>query len=219
MAFNYWQQLEEGEVYHLYNRSVNKEKLFIDDKDYAFFLQKTQKYLLPYCDFYAYCLMPNHFHFLIEVLRMEESTKAVISRENTKASEKLLANEISVNSFLEDQCRRLFSSYALYFNRRYKRTGALFQSRFKRVSVNNDVKQLSLICYIHHNPIHHRITNDYQNWRYSSYHTFFSKKSSNINRNKVLEWFGSGNSVLGKELFIRHHQDFKQLPTESWTLD
>ena len=51
MAFNYWQNLEEQGIYHLYNRSVNKECLFKDSKDYAFFLMKIQQYLLPYLEF------------------------------------------------------------------------------------------------------------------------------------------------------------------------
>lgn len=219
MAFNYWQNLEERGIYHLYNRSVNREKLFIDSQDYGFFLHKMQKYLLPYLDFYVYCLIPNHFHFLIEVKTFDELIKTKLAQENTNAAEKLIENKISVNTFLEDQFRRLFSSYALYFNRRNERTGALFQNRFKRVAVQNEAKQLSLICYIHHNPIHHGIVRRYEDWKYSSYRTFLSEKSSNINKGKVLDWFGSGNIKLGKELFLQHHQDFKQPTVERWMLD
>ncbi|MBX2876558.1 MAG: hypothetical protein KTR30_30840 [Saprospiraceae bacterium] len=219
MAFNYWQHLEEGGIYHLYNRSVNKEKLFIDDQDYAFFLQKIRKYLFPYLDFYAYCLIPNHFHFLIEVKAFDHSFLTKISEEHTKAAEKLVRGEIGVNAFLEDQFRRMFSSYALYFNRRHKRYGALFQKRCKRVGIKSDVKQLSLICYIHHNPIHHNMGGNYQDWKYSSYHAFISEKTTEIKKDKVLEWFGSGDAKSGKELFLAHHGDFKQPPVESWMLD
>ena len=219
MAFNYWQDLEEGGTYHFYNRSVNRERLFIDNQDYAFFLDKTRKYFMPYLDFYAYCLIPNHFHFLVEVKILEESFKMALSKEKTKAADLLLMNKISVNTFLEDQYRRFFSSYALYYNQRYKRSGALFQKRFKRIAVENDVKQLKLLCYIHHNPIHHGLASNYQDWRYSSYSTFLSERPSSINRNKVLEWLGSGNIDIGEAHFMEHHQTFKQPLHKSWMLD
>lgn len=209
MAFDYWQQLEERGVYHLYNRSVNKERLFKDSRDYAFFLKKIQKYLLPYLEVYAYCLIPNHFHFLIEVRVFDEQFRAQLSKEKTKTAKGFMGNEISVNSFLEDQFRRLFSSYALYFNHRYKRHGALFQKRLKRIAVKNDVKQLLLICYIHHNPIHHGIVRNYEDWKYSSYNAFLSEKPTNISKNRVLNWFGSGDGKIGKTHFWQHHQDFK----------
>lgn len=142
MPFNYWQHLEERGVYHFYNRSVSKETLFIDSQDYAFFLRKIRKYLFPYLEIYAYCLIPNHFHLLVEIRVLDELLKTKLSKENTKAAKKLLGNEISLNNFLEDQCRRLFSSYALYFNNRYVRHGALFQKRLKRIAVKNKVKRL-----------------------------------------------------------------------------
>lgn len=219
MSFKYWQKLEEGGVYHLYNRAINKEVLFIDDKDYAFFLHKTQKYLLPYLDFYAYCLIPNHFHLLVEVKAFDQLVHANLLKENTRAAEKFTQKEISVNNFLEDQFRRFFSSYALYFNHRYQRKGGLFQKRFKRVLAINDFRKLQLTCYIHHNPIHHGITQNYQDWKYSSYRAYLSPKVSRINREKMFQWCGSGDSRVGKALFMKHHQSFKQPPVEDWMLD
>lgn len=54
-----------GEIYHVYNRGNNRQTIFFNDKNYLYFLGKVKKYLYPNCDILAWCLMPNHFHFLI----------------------------------------------------------------------------------------------------------------------------------------------------------
>ena len=64
MAFDYWQKLEEGKFYHIYNRATLDLKLFEDKLDYEGFLSSFRKYFEPYFETIAYCLIPNHFHFL-----------------------------------------------------------------------------------------------------------------------------------------------------------
>ena len=219
MAFNYWQTLKEGNFYHLYNRSINKELLFRKDSDYYLFLTRIKKYFSPYLDIYAYCLMPDHFHFLIRVKKVTESVLIQIKTEKTVAGNKLVEKEITINDFIEDQFRRLFSSYALWYNKYYKRTGSLFQKRPKRILIKSEIKLLQLICYIHHNPIHHGFAEDYSQWIYSSFNAFLSDQPTALCRNKVFEWFGLENIELGKELFLQHHQSFKYLPSELSSLD
>lgn len=219
MAFNYWQTLEEGGVYHIYNRSINKDLIFENDLDYCSFLAKAEKYLSPYLDFYTYCLIPNHFHFLVEVKRITDQTKIRLQAEKSKAAKKLIEGEISINDFLEDQFRRMFSSYAISYNLKYDRHGSLFQKRPKRVSIQNEERQLFMICYIHHNPIHHKQAKDYMDWKYSSYQAFISDIPSIVNRKKVLEWLGDGNVELGRKIFFQNHKDFKLPTLEQWMLD
>ena len=60
------------ETYHLYNHANGKENLFVEEKNYHFFLNKLSEHILPVCKIYAYCLMPNHFHLLIQVRTAEE---------------------------------------------------------------------------------------------------------------------------------------------------
>ena len=61
-----------GEHFHLYNRGVNRDIIFIDDDNYAFFLHNIRRYMLPVVDIVAYCLMPNHYHILIRVKETSE---------------------------------------------------------------------------------------------------------------------------------------------------
>ena len=67
MAIDYWADLVEENVYHIYNRSVGDLKIFREDADYNKFLVGWEKYFSSYCDTFAYCLIPNHFHFLVKV--------------------------------------------------------------------------------------------------------------------------------------------------------
>ncbi|MFA5463901.1 MAG: hypothetical protein WC265_07490, partial [Dysgonamonadaceae bacterium] len=60
-------QFEQGYIYHIYNQGNNRQRIFFREENYTFFLQKMKKYLLPYCDILAWCLMPNHFHWMVYV--------------------------------------------------------------------------------------------------------------------------------------------------------
>lgn len=64
MKVDYWAKFEEERFYHIYNRSINREDLFKSEANYVFFLKKWKELILPFFKIYAYCLMPNHFHFL-----------------------------------------------------------------------------------------------------------------------------------------------------------
>lgn len=133
--------------YHVYNRGVEKRIIFLDEQDYSFFVHclyefndikpaidtrwQPQRTVLrvprdPIVDIVAWCLMPNHFHLLL--------------RQRTK-------NGISF--FM----KKLGTGYAMYFNKKYQRSGILFQGRFKSVHVHRDEYLLHLIRYIHLNPI------------------------------------------------------------------
>ena len=130
--------------YHLYNRGVAKQNIFRDEKDYKTFLSYLKFYLTPIVvdksispskqlnNFFAdvvllsYCLMPNHFHFLLY-------------------QDKLT----SITSFM----RSLMSKYSRYFNTRYKRVGPIFQGKLKAVAVTSEEQFTYLSKYIHRNPL------------------------------------------------------------------
>ena len=154
-----------------------------------FFLKRWKALISPYLDVAAFCLMPNHFHFLTRVKPLTEEIEASAKKEGTVRAEKFLEGQISHNDFLEDQFKRLFQSYALAINKQQQRTGSLLQKRFKRVSVIDEYKLWHLLAYIHHNPIHHRFRSRYEDWGFSSYNTYLSESPTLVIREEVLAWF------------------------------
>lgn len=139
-----------GEIYHLYNRGVNKQSIFTNDHDrFRFLIQLyctngekevhlsdhkglslTEYFLLdrgePIVEIVAYCLMPNHFHLLI--------------REKTEGG---------ISLFMQ----KLLTAYTKYFNSKNERTGPLFEGRFKAQHVDSDEYLEYLLAYIHLNPV------------------------------------------------------------------
>ena len=147
--------------YHVYNRGVDKRDLFIDDQDYAVFLELFKRYLgkKPGVDsrgrevvslasgveVVAFCLMPNHFHLLLFQIETDIVTKLL---------------------------RAVCSSYVPYFNKKYKRTGALFQNCFKAIKVDNHDYLQYLTRYIHRNP------HNYRDWEWSSLDYWIGNRST-----------------------------------------
>jgi len=186
---DYHAVFEPGYYYHIYNRGNNGERIFETTGNYEYFLKKLIAYICPYLDIYAYCLMPNHFHLLVKVKSL--STFEQIFKADTA---------ITINNFLAEKFQRFFSSYVLAFNTQQRRSGSLFEKRFKRLLVTSDEYYSKLIHYIHNNPIHHHLVNEYSLWKFSSYNTILSDKPTLVKRAVVLEWFG------GKENFTIFHQ-------------
>lgn len=138
-------------IYHVISRGNNKKDIFLDDKDYNVFLKHLketleEKEFLLYC----YCLMPNHFHLLIETLDTPLS----------KIMQKLLTN------------------YAIYFNYRYEQTGHVFQDRYKAKICDKEEYLFKLLQYIHLNPLRAGITKDINNYKWSS-HLVYAGKTNN----------------------------------------
>ncbi len=220
MSINYWQPLEEQCFYHIYNRSINKETIFKSDENYRFFLRRWGKYLSPYVDTYTYALIPNHFHFLARVRPADEAFLASAKKELTKRGQKFVAGEINVSEFLEDQMKRFLGSYAEAFNKQENREGSLLQKRFKRVMIKSEVQLLYMIAYNHHNPIHHKLVKNYEDWKYTSYRAICSNAPTKICRDAVLDLFSEGDAQKAMKLFLEYHKNFKiDKGMEDWMLD
>ncbi len=180
MANRKYHDFFEGyKFYHVYNRTINKEVCYKSPGNYSYFLKRFREYISPHTLTYAYCLMPTHYHFLLQV------------------------NDGVSNDFLERQFKDFLSGYALAFNKELKRHGSLFQKGFKRIHVDSEGYLAMLIHYIHHNPIHHGYATDFSKWKYSSYNAILSEKPTLVCRNQVLELFRN------KEEFVRFHQENK----------
>jgi REP element-mobilizing transposase RayT len=177
--------LEYGKVYHVYNRGNNGENLFIEERNYRYFLRLYVKHVHALVDTYAYCLLRNHFHLLIRV--------------KTKAELKDLSGFQNLTG-LKPPSRyfsNLFNAYAKAINRAYSRTGALFARPFRRIEVTDPVHFTHLVTYIHRNPEHHNFVDDFREWPYTSYEALHTEKPTRVRRDVVLGWFG-GASAFGE---------------------
>ena len=191
--------LETGKTYHLYNRGNNRENLFYKPDNYFYFLRQFDKYLSNYIDVFAYCLLPNHFHFLIRVKEEDEIDSKDLPS---------LQDLVSLDRQISTQFRLFFMSYAKAINKQENRIGSLFQKNFKIKEVNNDSYFAQLVFYIHANPQLHHLIDDFKKWQYSSYYSLLSEKNTKLKKYDVVDWFG------GFEGYTKFHQiqlDFRNL--------
>ncbi len=178
--------LQMGLCYHIFNRGTNGETIFREKRNYLFFMQRYAQYIEPIADTYAYCLLRNHFHFLIRTRTPEEQAAY---------HETLKVSEIRV---LEPsrQFSKLFNSYAKVFNETYDRTGSLFEHPFHRAEVDADAYFIQLVAYIHQNPQKHGFVDDFRDWPFSSYQAILSPEPTRVQRDEVTQWFGSVEGFL-----------------------
>ena len=188
--------------YHLYNHANGRENLFIEERNYAFFLEKLSNHILPVCRLFSYCLMPNHFHLVLQ-MRSEEALQKIWQKPGSQTflTQKQLELKIS-KSFAN-----LFSSYTQSFNKVYNRMGSLFIPSMKMEEITDDNHFCKAIHYSHANPVHHGFVKKIDNWPHSSYKIFLSKSPTKLEREYVLAMFG------GLDAFKKYHEqpiDLKQ---------
>lgn len=182
------QSIEYGKYYHIYNRGINGEELFKSEDNFKYFLSKYSDYINPIAETYAWCLLKNHFHFIIKIKEENEVLK--------KPSQ---------------QFSNFFNAYTKAFNKQNGRHGALFERPFRRKLIDKEDYFRNLVLYIHTNPIHHSIVKNVQDYRWSSYSSIISDKPSKIKREEVISWFQD------KANFIAcHHQKTTFLELKIW---
>jgi REP element-mobilizing transposase RayT len=167
----YHAPLAEGQFYHIFNRSINKESIFFKERNCEFFLRKFHQYFDPYVETWAWVLMRNHFHWLIKIRQVDTFFLEAIEKESTNRAKRFLEDR-DLNFFLEGQFKRLFSSYALAFNKEHERTGSLFQKRFRRLKLETDMDVYRTLDYIHHNPVKHGFVDEPREWKFSSFRDY-----------------------------------------------
>ena len=164
------QPIERGKYYHIYNRGINSGILFKEKTNYEHFLKLYDFHINPIAETYAWCLMKNHFHFLIRIKEENE-----ITSEN-----KILPSQSFSN---------LFNAYTKAFNKSYNRHGSLFERPFRRKLINHERYFQNLITYIHNNPVHHQICDHPLEYSWSSYLTCISEKPTKLMRDDVIRIF------------------------------
>lgn len=207
------QYLENG-YYHIYNRGVEKRKIFLDRQDYAVFLSYLKDYLsernekelseklaepnVPWVtknkilrclrmnNFFkevtllAYCLMPNHFHFFVR----QKGAGAI-------------------DKFMNSLCTR----YTMYFNRKYRRVGHLYQGVYKAVLITSDPQFLHLSRYIHRQALalQGQALQEKQPCSYSEY--LGRRKTEWVHPEEVLSYFDQTNPKLSYENFVKQNDE------------
>jgi REP element-mobilizing transposase RayT len=185
-----------GSYYHIFNRGINGQEIFFQERNYIYFLQLIDKYLSEYISVLAYCLLPNHFHL---VIKLNETIK-IPSVERDGISElQEIKDESEIGKFISNQFRRMFITYTMAINKQENRTGSLFDKNFKRLEITENEYLLYAIFYTHFNPEKHGFSNNFTQYNFSSYQTIISQKPTKTDRNLVLDIFA------GKEDFIDYH--------------
>jgi len=142
-------RIEIAGYYHIVNRGVEQRVIFKEPNDYEYFEELLCFYVKSYgIILHNYCLMPNHYHLLIET-----------STDN-------------LSKFM----RQLNMNYAIYFNKKYKRAGHLWQGRFKSWFVTDEAYLYTLMLYIEQNPLKAKMVKNMEEYPYSSYHHFLNYK-------------------------------------------
>jgi putative transposase len=202
------QYLENG-YYHIYNRGVEKRKIFLDKQDYNVFLSYLKEYLLPKdinslnkrlsdpqilsrerdkilktlrmnnfhgeIDMIAFCLMSNHFHFFVKQKSLN-----------------------SIDKFMNSLCTR----YTMYFNKKYKRVGKLYQGTYKALIINNEYQFVYLSKYIHKQAIS-KLQGVALEAQISSFGEFIGeRKTAWLRPEEVLSYFSKSNPELSYKDFV-----------------
>ena len=193
------EKLINGKFYHIYNRGNNREDLFLTDENYYYFLRLYQKYIDPIADTFAWVLMKNHFHLLVRIKKSDSDLPGFVNLEG-------------LNRNLPSQAfSNLFNAYTKAINKRYNRTGSLFEKNFHRKEVSSDKYFRQLVIYIHTNPVHHGFTQDFKDYPWSSYGSIISLKPANPLRNEVIGWFNDKVNFIdvhNRQLDIEPIKDF-----------
>ncbi len=198
--------LEKGYIYHIYNQGNNRRKIFFNKGNYHYFLRKVKTYISPYTDILTWCLMPNHFHFMVLVREVELPLNAI----QGFTSSETLNKKRSLNQSIGIMLR----TYTRAINKQENFTGSLFREETKaecvncpngltpsfitkngitELTVNNPEKEYpqTLFNYIHQNPVKANIVSKATDYEYSS-----AKDYANLRNGKLI------NKQIAKEYLI-----------------
>jgi REP element-mobilizing transposase RayT len=188
----------EDAYYHVFNRGVNRQNIFKDATDYEVFINLLKRHISPkpvkdkqgreYPSYYgqikllAFCLMPNHYHLLV-----------------------LQSDKNAMTKLLKSVC----TAYTMYFNKKYKGVGHLFQDRFKASMVSHDAYLEHISRYIHLNP------ENYQTWEFSSLPYYLGQKQADwIDPQPILDIFEGESYSKFLSDYAGHRKMLKDIKSE-----
>ncbi len=180
-------------LYHIYNQGNNRQPIFFNHGNYLYFLEKIKSHVAPYCHIMAWCLMPNHFHFLIGTDERSTMIKQIGSVKTTALG----------NGF-----RVMESSYCRGVNRQQKRSGSLFRQHTKAKCLTEEAFDFAAepfmsapdflniypaVCfhYIHQNPVKARLVSSDVEWEFSSLRDYWGLRNGKLcNFELAQRWVG-----------------------------
>lgn len=208
---------EKGYLYHVYNQGNNRRDIFFNQYNYLFFLEKMKKHLLPYADVLGYCLMPNHFHWMILVNEVELPTQGFTqgftpSETLSDAASETLNSTVNKKRTLNDSIGILLRSYTRAINLQEDFSGSLFRKETKsiclnkvdgnsvnyfetafgtKINLNSNQDQYPKVCfdYIHQNPVKAGLVKTAEDWSFSSLQEILGHKSKGIINQERLREF------------------------------
>lgn len=188
--------LEKGNYYHIYNRGNNGIDVFFDSESYYHFLRLFDRYISPIAKTYAWCLLKNHFHILV-----------YIKLDNEIDYSKLEYSTVDKPKVLDPskQFGHLFNAYTQAINKKFKRTGALFEKPFERKQITSEKYLQNVIYYIHNNPVQHGFVKQLSLYPWSSFESIVSDKPTKLNRQDVIDLYGT------KLDFLDYHKTTQNL--------
>lgn len=190
------ESIEQGSYYHIYNRGNNRCDVFFDADSYYYFLKLYDKYITPVADTLAWCLLKNHFHILVYIKLNHEINPDKLEFSTVEKPKVISASR---------QFSHLFNAYTQGINKKFNRTGSLFESTFERKKITSDAYLQKVIFYIHNNPVHHGFTKNINLYPWSSYETIISDKPTKLKREDVIQFYQN------KDNFIEYHNSEQNL--------
>jgi putative transposase len=198
----------DNHIYHIYNRGNNKQLIFFKDENYRYFLRKTRSSILPLADILAFCLMPNHFHFMVMV---HSHSSDHFARDSGLTNPHHFAQEsvhdsgkVNIHPLI-GKIAHMLSSYTRAINIQENRTGSLFTKKTKAKDITEgetlrrvkgfhpgqSVYALNCFNYIHQNPLKAGLVKKMEDWEFSSFREFTKDIPDGIiNQKRVQEIIG-----------------------------
>ncbi|HKI79405.1 MAG TPA: transposase [Ignavibacteriaceae bacterium] len=150
--------------HHLYNRGANKGPIFFEKENFYYFLRRLKYYKTKYhIEILSYCLMPNHFHLFVHQLTDEFTISMLISS--------------------------LLNSYTKSVNKKYLRSGTLFESKTKSKQIIDDHYFKWIIKYIIENPVKAGLVDEIIDWEYSNAKDLLGYRNGNITDRKKIKMY------------------------------
>ncbi len=179
--------LSPKKFYHLTYSNEN-DKLFRQEKNYQFFLKKYFHYIQPIAETFAYCLLPNSFEILIKIKEEQEFASFFnfeINGKNSKFHEKFILKYIS------QQFDNLFTDYQNEYNSIFGEKNLFFDKNIETKNIQTKEYFVNTVKNIHLKPVNNNFAKEIEEWKFTSYNSFFAEGEQQVKIKTIIDYFGS----------------------------